>query len=56
LAPPPCNAGIIMTTTTTTRVAILVILFILLVNIKIECTVNVQQQFEINKELLPPNL
>jgi len=31
--------------------AILVIL-LLLINIKIECTVNVHQHFEINKELL----
>jgi len=51
LAPPPCSAGIIMTTTITTSVAILVILFLLLINIKIECTVNVHQHFEINKEL-----
>lgn len=52
LAPPPCSAGIIMTTTITTSVAILVKLYRLLINIKIECTVNVRLPVEINKELL----
>ena len=40
-----------MTTTTTSKVAIPVILCSLLINIKIECTVNVHLHFEINKEL-----
>ena len=52
LAPPPCSAGIIMTSTiTTTSAAILLTLFKLLISIKIECTVNVHWHFEINKEL-----
>jgi hypothetical protein len=54
LAPPPYSAGIIMTTTITTRVAIRITLCKLLINIKIECTVNVHLHFEINKELFPP--
>lgn len=54
LAPPPCSAGIIMTTTTTINTAILVTLCSLLINIKIECTVNVHLHFEINKELFYP--
>jgi hypothetical protein len=51
LAPPPCSAGIIMTTTTTSSAVIFVTLCRLLINIKIECTVNVHLHFEINKEL-----
>ena len=52
LAPPPCSAGIIMTTKITTSMAILVTICILLINIKSECTVNVHLHFEINKELI----
>ena len=51
LAPPPCSAGTIMTTTITTSMAAILVILLLLINIKIECTVNVHQHFEINKEL-----
>ena len=56
LAPPPCSAGIIMTTTITTSVAIPVTLYKAALCIKIECTVNVRLPFEINKELLKKGL
>jgi hypothetical protein len=51
LAPPPCSAGMTMTTTIIIAVAIVSTLYKLLFNIEIECTVNVRLPGQINKEL-----
>ena len=53
LAPPPCSAGIIMTTTIITTAIIPVTLNSLFFNIKFEYTTNVRLPVEINKELYP---